>query len=323
MGSTNIKAATYRTDRNIHRFNINTFRSVDDASLVGRHIVKPINVPTPVACRSRRVHFGCTELEFGYFDALVVLHGQGAIKIPVFGVVDIYYRGILRAFSVFRLQKPGVHLVDGICCGGMVVDYAYKGENVRPDLEEKEGLMPPNQPTSWNVPVWVQVVVLICVAFGPWITAWINHLLTGRRQANRDDGNSLISQHQGFIDRILRGVEAVPELVEANAELVKINEERRKENELLRQRVNELENRIAAVERDRDAWRELGQQVPNLQGQIATYERIVKEKMDEIERLVSERDAARTELARMQSISIGRTVIENAHVEIAHTASPG
>lgn len=180
--------------------------------------------------------------------------------------------------------------------------------------------MPPSSPpTGWTVPVWFQISFLAAIALMPFITVLTVWWLKDRRSAKSQEGQALVDDQQGFIDRILKAAELAPVFMEKNQELMQRNVELQTQLSEMQKKIDLLEASVKALEADRDAWREMAKRVPNLEGQIETYSQLMKDKMAEVERLSGERDLYKRQLLQIKSgkaSTEGPTTIENVDIEI-------
>lgn len=157
--------------------------------------------------------------------------------------------------------------------------------------------MPPNPPAGWSVPQWLQVAFLIVLVATPFLSIFLNYWLKDRHAAKASDGQALVDDQHSFIDKILKAAEMAPVLMEKNEKLIDANAELRGDIRSLQQRIKELETKVQQLESDRDHWRDMALKIPSLEGQLQTYEKVLRDKEQELNSLRVERDEARLTLS--------------------------
>ena len=157
--------------------------------------------------------------------------------------------------------------------------------------------MPPNPPTGWQIPVWLQIVFILGFVLSPPLSITLNYWLKDRRAAKASEGQALVGGQQSFMDKLLKAAEMVPDLMEKNEALMNENAQSRADVRSLQEQIKELQVKVSNLERDRDHWREMALKIPSLEGQVQTYQTLLREKESEINALRMERDEARFALS--------------------------
>jgi hypothetical protein len=266
----------------------------------------------------------------------------------VYGCADVTVAGVRSSFPIFGLEESwsvgvpatgGNSLVDKLeSQGSPERRKGVHGEGSKGEVEEDAGnsrqnqqqqqqhrltlwrlKMPPNPPSGWAVPIWIQVLAVIAFISSPFLLFALNWFLIGRRAQKVSESDILADNQASFIDKILTAANKLPEVYERLEEALEANSKLREESsaqkaahdkqiEELRREIDGLRQKITSLEMDRDRWRDQAIRVPQLEGQVDTYDKLLKEKQQELVTARMERDELKRVLDEERGIVTSRAV---------------
>jgi chromosome segregation ATPase len=185
--------------------------------------------------------------------------------------------------------------------------------------------MPPNLPSGWNIPSWLQIVILAVFLLWQPVMWGLNYFFKDRHSAKLSEADALADNQRGFIDTLIGAAKQAPELLDRMDKLMGVNvdlrteldrqrilheaemkqQEARHESQIqhLQKQIDELRHELDKVEVDRDAWREQASaaaiKVPLLEGQVEMLHKLLKEKESELKNVCNERDSYRRQVEVM------------------------
>lgn len=166
--------------------------------------------------------------------------------------------------------------------------------------------MPPSAPAGLPIPLWAYIMAFVVAALAPALSIFLTWHLKDKRAAKAQEGQALVDDQATFIDKILKAAEMAPKLLEANEKLIEANADHKAQITLLTDRIKELESKVAGLEKDKEAWQVMAQRVPHLEGQLELSERLLREKMAELEAARRENETLTRRLVDAQAFGLTR-----------------